>query len=456
MKSLLTKVFSGLLILLLAWGGSSWLLSSKSEQYFATVMNELEASRASSFVEIEVVKHDENFLGSSTEIKLIPTSALVDESLESHRFLLKKSNGPIFINQDGIQFGVSRWEFSVIEEDFNAGEQLLGGAIVGFSEEIDLKFEKSALTIANWTFDGIAIDGVLDFKSPSFDINADISGMTYQHQQFFVSFADARLESKSSYVNNTLETYNAQLALIANPGELSLRGQQKKNSFTLQSNGSIWANNDTLSGDLQIKSASDESPKLNSAQASDKTDDLALDMTLQFRELLTDGFWQIIKTYSEVFSLLQQAEWAMEDIETPEEQDFLRSLYLDVNRISLSQLHNPLGPMLITDRSKLAVKANVTQENSDLSSQLSLGGLSGGAADNPTLALKGEMKLNRKMLNGQTRTLLDKWSNRRWFRQYETEFEADVAIRNQQLLLNNFLVSVDGLEAELSQAITDQ
>ena len=456
MKSSLIKVFSGLLILLLIWGGSSWILADKSQQHLATVIKELEVSKASSFIEVEVIKHDESFRGSNTEIKLIPTSALVDESIELQRFILKKSNGPIFINQDGIQLGVARWEFSIIESDLNDAEQLLGSVVVGFSEEIDLSVENSALTIANWTFDKVIVDGNIDYTSSSFNINAEISGLVYQHQQFLLSFPNARLESKSFDVKSAPETYNAQLALTANQGELSLRGQQKKIPFTLQSNGSIWANNDTLSGDLQVKSVSSQSLKLNSVQGSDKTGDLALDMSLQFRELLADGFWKVIQRQSEVFSLLQQAEWAMEDIETPEEQDFLRSLYLDVSRISLSQLQNPLGPMLIADRSKLAAKANVSQVNSDVSSQLSLGGLSSGADDNPTLVLKGEMKVNRQMLNGQTRTLLDKWSNRRWFRQYETEFEADVAIRNQQLLLNNFLVSIDGLEAELSRAITDQ
>jgi hypothetical protein len=456
MKSLITKIFSGLLILLLVWGGSSWLLAEKSKQYFDTAMHELAGSRASSFVEVEVIERNESFFGSSTEIKLVPASALIDESIELQRFMLKKSSGPIFINQTGIQFGVSRWEFSVIESELNSAEQLLGAATVSFSERVNLKIEQPALKIANWTFDEIIVDGIFDFTSLSFDINADILGLSYRHQQFLLSFANASLESKSSELEKAPEIYNAQLALTANQGVLSLRGQQKKIPLTLQSNGSIWANNDTLSGDLRITSASGELLELNSVQASEKNDDLALDVTLQFRELLTDGFWQTVKTQSEVFSLLQQAEWAMEDIETPEQQDFLRSLYLDVSRISLSQLHNPLGPMLIADRSKLAAKANVRQVNNDVSSQFSISGLSGGAVDNPTLVLKGDMKVDRQMLSGQARTLLDKWSNRRWFRQYETEFEADVAIRNQQLLLNNFLVSVDGLEAELSQAITDQ
>jgi hypothetical protein len=457
MKSKLFIGLSGLLVLLLSWGGASWFLSETSKQHFATTIESMALGKASSFVEVEVLNHAETFLGSSTEIKLIPTSALIDEDIEFQRFMLKRRNGPVFINQNGIEFGVARWSFSIIESELNSADQLLGEAIVDFSEKVNLKIEKSALTIANLTIEELLIDGVLDFANASFDVNAAGVGLSYRHQQFLISFADANLQLKSASPIGSSTNHNSQLVLITNKGELSLSGPQKKIPFTLQSNGSIWANNDTLSGDLQIESANGELLKLDSADASNKTDDLVMDVTLQFREFLTDGFWQAVKTQSEVFSLLQQVEWAMEDIETPEQQDFLRSLYLDVTRISLSQLHNPFGPMLIANRSKLAMKANLSQAlKKDVSSHFSIGGVSNGAVDSPSLVLKGEMKVNRQMLNGQTLTLLDKWSNRRWFRQYETEFEADLAIRNQQLLLNNFLVSFDGLEAELSQAITDQ
>ncbi len=455
MKSPLTKLFSGLIVLLLVWAGTSWWLADKSKQHFAMAIQTIEESSTGSFLEAELLSHNDSFFGSSSVIKLIPTSPLIDESIESQRFLLKKSNGPIFINQEGVQFGISRWELSIIETESNPTEQLLGNAIVSFSESLDLTIKKPALTVANWSFKQVAVAGTLDFTSASFDIEADVFGLAYRHPQFLLSFEDVKLKASSRNINES-PVITSQIALNTRKGELSLRDQQKRIPFTLQSNGSIWAKNDTLSGDLQIKSASEEWFKSNSTLGSEKTDDLVLDLTLQFREFLTNGLWQAVETQSEVFSLLQQAEWAMDDIETPEQQDFLRSLFLEASRISLAQLEDPFGPMLIANRSKLAANANVSQANSDLSSQFTLGGLSSGGSDKPILALKGEMKVDRQMLNEQARTLFDRWSNRRWFRQYETEFETDVAIRNQRLLLNNFLVSVDGLEAELSQAMTDQ
>ena len=60
------------------------------------------------------------------------------------------------------------------------------------------------------------------------------------------------------------------------------------------------------------------------------------------------------------------------------------------------------------------------------------------------------------MLNSRGVALLGKWSKRRWFRRYETEFESDITVRNERFLLNKIIVSAGGLIDELSQAVTDQ
>ncbi len=92
MKSPLTKLFSGLIVLLLAWAGTSWWLADKSKQHFAMAIQTIQESTAGSFLEAELLSHDDSFLGSSSVVKLIPTSPLIDESIESQRFLLKKFN----------------------------------------------------------------------------------------------------------------------------------------------------------------------------------------------------------------------------------------------------------------------------------------------------------------------------------------------------------------------------
>ena len=68
MKSKLFIGLSGLLVLLLSWGGASWFLSETSKQHFATTIESMALGKASSFVEVEVLNHAETFLGSSTEI----------------------------------------------------------------------------------------------------------------------------------------------------------------------------------------------------------------------------------------------------------------------------------------------------------------------------------------------------------------------------------------------------
>lgn len=461
MRASLNKVLAGVLAFLVVWSASTWFIGKNTKQYFGIALEAIANSKASSFFEVEVLSHDESFFGSIAEIKLIPVSALLDESLERQQFTLHRNNGPVFINRDGIQFGLVRWEVSMREiapDATSNSEKPLGTAIINFSEAMKLNFSTPTLTVSKWVFEKLGFSGVLDFAKREYDFETNVSRLSYSHQQFTLSLDEVDFESSSVSTGQSSKTDQTltQLALTTQQSELSLRGQQKKTKFNLQSNGSLWANNDTLSGDLQLNSNSEESKKPDVATDALGSDALVLDAQLQFRELLTDGFWQVLNKQSEIFSLLQQADWAMEDIETPEQQDFLRSLYLDAARITRTQLQNPLRPLLIAEQSKMAIKTSLSNASNGSLSQLSLGGTAGFETNSPKLVLKGLVKVDSKMLNSPTLALLDKWSKRRWFRQYEAEFEADLLIRNQKFLLNNFLVPVDAVKDELSNALADQ
>ena len=471
MRSASIKIFTALLTLSLVWGVSTWFIANSTQKNFASVLEVIASSKASALFELEVIKHDEGFFGSASEIKMIPVSSVLDESIELQRLMIHIKNGPVFLSREGVQFGLARWEFSLRESVPDVTTELsstpreliesnlpFGTAVIGFSEVVYLALSAAKHGIGNWAFDEIAVAGVLDLVNANYDFNTRFSGLTYRQQEFLLSINDLTVESKSARSRESASTRDmlTQLVLKVNQSELSLRGNEKKLMFNLESNGSIWANNDTLSGDILLNSTNDTPLAAKSVYGSLGESDVVMGAKLQFRELLADGFWRLLNAQSEIFSLLQQADWAMEDIETPEQQDFLRSLYLDVTRVTQSKLHNSLQPLLIADQSEVVFNASFSDRISEATSQFLLGGMAGGKAVSPELALKGEIKVDSKMLSKQTLALLDKWSNRQWFRHSETEFEADVAVRNKKLLLNNFLVSVDGLKAELSQALADQ
>lgn len=460
-----------LISVFLLWSAGSWLIAKSAKQHFEHALAELANGHAKDFFELELINYQQTFYGASAELKLIPNSALINEDVENWKFYLERSNGPIFINRDGVQLGKARWQLSVQERDPSASEESvvldelssdakpIGSVLLSFFEKANVKFEASALSLSDWTFENIAIESDLDLGTFQYELQIQTAGASYRDKQFALQLPGLGLTSKSSGEGATDQVPAGKLtevAIKANDGELILLNSSKKVPFNLQSRGSVWVNNDTLSSDWQINTVGGQLLKLNESNNAEKSDYFKTDVSLQFRELLTSGFWQYLKNQSEVFSLLQQAEWAMEEVETPEQQDFLRSLYLDSDRIRQAQLKNPLKPLLIAKRSKLAANAKLTFDSESTPSQLSFGGTTTGNIDTPELALKGQVQIKQAMLNSQWSALLDKLSKRRWFRRYETEFESDITIRSERFLLNNIIVPVNSLSGELSRILADQ
>jgi len=457
--------------LLFVWSLGSWSMAKTARQQFDLALETIATGQAKDFFELEVIHYQEGLHGSTAELRVIPTSALLDESIEDWKFLLQRSNGPLFINNDGVQLGLARWQLSVKEIELEVSDepsmQLSGwfsspppiaSLGVGFFKDTYLSVESPVKSLGNWVFDSLAIEGDIDFANSQHQILTNIAGLKYRDKRIAIDIPNASLVSRSAgeAAAASAPPNLTKLTLSANNGELVYPAQSKKVPFNLQSHGSIWVNNDTLSSDWKINIASGDNLKISGADIAGKSDVLRADVDLQFREFLVSGFWQYLNNQSEIFSLLQQAEWAVEEVETPEQQDFLRSLFLDANRIKKSQLDNSLKPLLIAERSQMAINIRLSTGSEGEASRLIMSGNTISRANEPELALKGEAVIQREMLNKRWLGMLEKWNRRQWFRRYETEFESDITVRNGRLLLNNVIMSVDRLGAELSQALTDQ
>ena len=469
MKSYLTPLTLSLIGLLLAWSVASWFMASASQQRFDLALETIANGRAKDFFELEVLEYREGLYGAVAELKVLPTSALLDEDIEDWKFFLQRINGPIFINRNGVQMGLARWQLSVEAIDSEVLDESLmplsglfssplpiASLRIGLFENTYLIFESPVKSLGNWLVDSLVIEGDIDFVNAQHQIQVNVSGLKYRDKRIAVSIPEVHLLSKSVRESTVAGSTATNLTLEANNGELVLPIQSKKIPFNLQSHGSVWLNNDTLSSDWQVAAFINDKSSVSGSDVAGKSDALKADVDLQLREFLVSGFWQYLNNQSEIFRLLQQAEWAVEEVETPEQQDFLRSLFLDADRIKKSQLDNPLKPLLLAKRSQLAINARLSTGGEGAASELSLGGNTISRANEPELALKGEARIQREMLNKRWLAVLDGWNKRQWFRRYETEFESDITVRNGRLLLNNLIMSVDRLSAELSQALTDQ
>ncbi|MGB1310249.1 MAG: hypothetical protein ACPG47_03515, partial [Leucothrix sp.] len=340
--------------------------------------------------------------------------------------------------------------------DLFSSTQPIATLVHGFSDKALLRAEMANLALDNILLGQLIVEGEINTADLQHKLTLQASDLIYRSPHFALRFPDANLVSNHLAESNTSTAKElTKLSIEADAGELLIAGDSKKVPFHLRSHGSIWFNNDTLSSDWQINTATGKPISSVVSDISKQPNHLQADISLQFRDLLIGGFAQYLQNQSDIFSVLQQAEWAMEEVETPEQQDFLRSLLLDAERIQQSQSDNPLKPLLIAERSQLAINAKVT--NGDAApSQLFLGGSALSDAKEPALMLQGQVKVTQNLLNDGGLALLEKWNNRQWLRRYETDFESDITVRNERLLLNNFVVSVEGLSAELSQALVDQ
>lgn len=454
-----------LLTLLLLWGGTSWVLSKQAKQQLSTALETIANGKVKDFFELEVLNYRQHIYGATVNLKFISNSALISEDVEGKVFTIEQTNGPIFINWQGVQLGLSRWQ---LNNDFDHSRESvsilgkllptaepIGIAVVTFFDSIDLNVEVAKFGLSNWLLNDVVVTGFVDAVKPSNDFRVHISELTYQDERASLRFADISLESASAKDTNVASKQQliTTFSLNANDSEIVVKGRSSKIPFNVQSRGSLWANNDTLSGDLLAFSGNS---LLQTSGAINHSVDWGVNISLQFRDFLTGGFWEYLSAKSDISSLLQQADWAMEDVETPEQQDFLRSLFVDVGRVQTTQADNPLKPLLVAGKSRLALQMKLNKAISDVPSQLLLSGFAAKKISNPSLVLTGEASVQAGMLNDRWLKLIDGWCKKGWFRRYEAGFESDISVMSEQLLLNDFIVSVDGFKAELSQTITDQ
>ena len=467
MKLRVMPVLYVLFAMVVLWGMAGWVIAKTSKPQFDKTIEVIAEGRASDFFEVELLSYEETLYGSFAELAILPTSPILEESSGDHKILLNRNTGPIFINTEGVQIGWERWELTLAEPEDDVRSEPsaientpktkpIGSFTIGFFGKADIRLDVSALPLTDITFDRIVVEGSVNTDNLEHEISVQASALAYRVEEIALSFPSFSLVSKQIDTGGNVANKVVNISVDAPDAGIVFKEQSEKIPFNMQSHGSVWLNNDTLSSDWQSNIDSGQLLKVNEKGGVQQSDYLQMQVNLQLRDLLADGFWQYLNNQSEIYSLFQQAEWAMEEVETPEQQDFLRSLFLDADRIQKSQRHNPLKPLLIADRSQLMANVIVSNGDDGLSSRLSLNGTAVTRAKSPELPLRGEVKLVREMLTKRWTDVLNKWSNRRWFRQYEKDFESDITIRNERLLLNDIIVPIDRLNDELSRALADQ
>ena len=455
-RSLSLLLISGLALLLI-WGSMSWYLSRASEQAFHNYVSELSNYSQDQFFEVSVEDYQETFVGAEALVTVnfaIPSLKALFGELKLNA---KRLNGPVFINNEGIQFGAARWNLSINQTAdkvvSNTIETLFGGetpaAIIrfGFSDKAYFTALAKHFYGSDFRANQLNVEGEFDFGDRSYElsITSENTNILIADSSLALPEMDIAVRRLAQKAGLDARANAAVVDLVANDAELRLSKQGKKIPLDLSSRGSLWLINDTLSGDWQMlfKSNPDETAR-------------QLRVDLQFREWIAEGFLAYWRQQAMIASLNEQAEWALEEgAETPEEQDFIMSLYGDAERIKQSLSRDILGPMLKYEHSQLVLKALLKDDVGELG-RVTISAETDGSEQQPQLALSGDAGVTTEVLNSSAKSLLDQWYQRFWLRRYESAFEADIAVRNQQFLLNNIRVSWEDLSSELKQLLNDQ
>lgn len=452
----LSAILVSVLALLLLWGSVSWYCGNVAKRNLQAYVLSQSADLPQRFFSLELLDYQENFTGAEAHLVLKFTVPALAEQLGDVRLVARSVNGPVFMGREGLEFGVVRWKLRLDQ----VADQVLANSVqnvfvgqmaqailrVDFFDQLHFRLAAEQLRSTNWSADQLHILGQLDLNSGAYDvaIGADHSELRLAGWKLMLPHPALSLQRLAQRVGLAPES-NAP-TLDFNSSHASLFSTQKSETipFNLSSRGSIWLNNDTLSGDWQVLLENPPSQDVNYAS-----------FRLKFRELLAEGAYAYWKKRAYIEGLLEQAQWAQEEVETPEQQDFLISLYREAEQLQKAWNHDLIGPMLRYQDSQLSLDAVIKQADG-VESQLNIAGQAEGESSQPQLKVTGKALIQASMLSPLVQQQLEKWQQRLWVSADETTFAADISMHEQQLLLNHKQVSWAQLIEELKQVLDDQ
>ena len=454
MNRLLAFVLITFLTLVMLWGSSSWYFAKVTREAFDAYLQQ--AAAVPQLLDIELLDYKETLTGAQVRLTVnTPVAAVAGQVGEVH-LLARSLNGPVLITDSGIRFGTSQWQITVDETEdavvANTLRSVFDGelpqisAYFDFFDQLHLDFSARQFIGAEWQAKAIHLQTQLGLLSGEYQAEATAKSVNWRRGEVSISAPDIRFDVNRVAPQQGLsaEANAAVVDFLSENLNLKLAGASSGVPLNLRSRSSLWLNNDTLSGDLDLTV---KNPTLN-----DDQDGL---LSVQFRDWRTEGLLAYWRLQSQRASLLQQAEWALEEVDTPEQQDFLWRLLDKADRIEQKLGQHLWQSLLVAERSSLDLNVGLRQAGLAIA-QLNVKGAARTFNQHAGLQLEGDFRVDRQTLSPRWQSLMTRWQRRLWLRKYENEYEADIKLRDQQLLINAFRVSASQLAAELKRVVADQ
>ncbi len=356
MKKLVT-LLSVPVVLLVAWGGTSWYIGQQTEAALKQFIEQQNQASAHSGIKQELVSYEKSALGATAITKLTmdlpPLSDLGDI-----QFVNDISNGPVFFGGGSpVQFGAARihtqLDMAALDAEqrewlttaFAGKAPLEGHTVMGFGGN----------TVYHFTTNPLQVDQ--DGTTAQMD-SITLSGTSAPDMTGKISMQAGKIEIKDATAQFTLPSLQLE-------GDITgMIGGQALGTFDLNMPGvSILAEETTVpvSFDLAMQSESGISDNelagkvaMQATNIQGVDDALSkLDFKLDVSGLDVAGVQELGKLQAELQSVQNQMLWSAEAMETPEGQQKQQELMTQLTDATGKVVETLFAKVLKTDKSRL-------------------------------------------------------------------------------------------------------
>jgi len=330
------KLFSSIITLgilfIILWAAGVWYFGNRTEQQFKTAIQNNNQVAGEKLIRAELISYTKTLIGAHASLNLSSDLSFVNERIGDIPIIAVLLNGPLFFTKSDISTGSAHWELTIdVEKLGNEQREYLQSLFIDNLPSVIVRtdFDQKANYLAriNTTLLDALITGVYDLKtqqnrgsvnitnfkygvSPN-QLNAEEIKISYQHQKAITS----------NYKPGTM-------AIQINDLQINHKNLKSPLLISLKGNSNISSENENLNGFVHVS--------LKNILAAGQANGFPLDtaeMSLQFKQISTDGFIEFSEATAELANLRQQANWALqENGELPEGQDQLWQLYERIDK----------------------------------------------------------------------------------------------------------------------------
>ena len=448
MNRYLKFIGAPVLILPIVWVFSSWYFVKQSSEALDDMVSVWQKSSTQYIAGMEVIDTKQGVFRAQKVVRITPAVPYLLEQFGDVTVNIEQKAGPVIFGEDGLTFARSVW---VATLDFDESNEITDKTpaelkiVDEFTSRLQVSGQVAELNTSLWGGGNIATEGAIDLSNGDFQFEVMAESLVIYDSGVQLKLSQARLgiDSTNSSINSDAVNL-IKVALNANNSHLINEKTGKNIRLNLSSAASVWKKSDTLDADLKVSFVN--TLPLDSKETY---------VSVQLREWLTSGFLSYLDELAKSSDLLRQSEWALEEVETTEQQDFYRSLRYQAARVDRLQWSDIVSPMLESGKSQLAFEAGVDQSGEQIA-KLHLTGSAADSVVKANLPLTGELKIISSSLDKQMSRLLRRWVGRGLLREYETAFESDIAIQGQGVFLNKGRAPLVRLKDELKRVLIDQ